>query len=132
MVLKRQNKTRKQRKGTTTVDFALTFPLVLGVFMSMIFFVQAFLYKNTASNACFEAARKGITVGATEEDIRQEAEIVLSSLAIRQREILIDNDGDTVTVAISIPMKGNSWATGTLFPIDVSIGDSCTLRKQLD
>lgn len=91
-----------------------------------------FLYKNTASNACYEAARKGITVGATETDMLNEAEAVLGTILIHEKEIDITQTNEDVTVTISLPMQGNSWATGTLFPIDVSITSSCTLKKQLD
>jgi Flp pilus assembly protein TadG len=125
-------RSRRSRKGTATVDFALTFPLVLGIFMAMIFFVQVFLYKNTASNAAYEAARKGIVLGATDAEIESAAENVMSTLAINQKEIRIDKTTETITVTISIPMQGNSWATGTLFPTDVSVGASCTLRYQMD
>ena len=122
----------KSQCGTASVDFALTFPLVLGIFMAMIFFVQVFLYKNTASNASYEAARKGITLGATDSDIEAAANRVLSSVIIHRSNINIIRTDDDVTVDIEIPMKGNSWATGTLFPTDVTITSSCTLNRQLD
>jgi Flp pilus assembly protein TadG len=129
---KNKRRNRDCREGVVCVDFALTFPLVLGIFMSMLFFVQAFLYKNTSSNACFEAARVGVIVGTTKEEMVEKADQILGALGVRERIITIDETNDTVTVTVAIPMKGNSWATGTLFPIDVSIGESCTLRKQTE
>ena len=133
MNFRKHHTSRKRSQcGTATVDFALTFPLVLGIFMAMIFFVQVFLYKNTASNASYEAARKGITLGATDADIEAAANRILSSVIIHRKNIAITRTNDDVTVSIDIPMSGNSWATGTLFPTDVTISSTCTLNRQLD
>lgn len=100
--------------------------------MSMVFFVQVFLYKNTASNAAYEAARKAITLGATDADIESAADKVLGTIHLNKKEIVIERTNEEIKVAVELPMNGNSWASGNYFPSDLTIREECTLLRQLD
>lgn len=124
-------KSRRSRKrnGTTCVEFALTFPIVLGLFMSMIFCVQAYMTKSTAEMAAYAAARQGVIIGSTEEEIRLEAERVISTVA-RKYEITIERTSDFVDVSVVVPMNGNSWATGQWCPESLVLRNRCRLERQ--
>lgn len=124
---------RCDRRGTTTVEFALTFPIILSVFMAMLFFVQVNLFRSTAEMASYSGAREGLVVGASVDDIQNAAQNVMASIGVVHSEVLVDLQVDTVEVTVNIPMMGNSWSTGYYFPTDMTLTSSCTLiRPSLD
>jgi Flp pilus assembly protein TadG len=119
-----------QRRGTTAVEFALVFPVAMLFFVSLITLVQSFIIRNAAENAAYFGARRGIIPGATDQSIRnviqEEVQLGLTS----EFTANINRLGESVTVTVTIPLKGNAWVTGGFAPEIFSITQSCTLRKQ--
>lgn len=123
---------------------APTFVFVLAVCGE---FSRMAILRNTAQNACYEAARLAMTEGATIADAKARAESVLYRLGCRTPTITIngqtgetDSDGDVVgeldaetdmvTCRVEIPMGANAIILpGTMFG-ENSIVAETTLRSE--
>ncbi len=124
------NRMRRNRRGASVVEFSLVFPIALIFFLSQIALVQMFVITNAAENAAYFGARKGIIAGSTEEEVREViAEEVRLGL-VGDFEATIDRLGESVTVTVTVPMRGNSWVTAGFAPQVLQITKTCTLQKQ--
>jgi hypothetical protein len=131
----KRNLARRQarnRRGTTAVEFSLVLPIALLFFFSLVTFVQVFIIRNAAENAAYFAARKGIIPGATETEMRNLITQEMQLGFISNFQANINRSGDTVQVAVTVPLRGNAWATGGYVPDVLSITQSCILQKQED
>jgi hypothetical protein len=122
----------RKRRGTTAIEFSLVLPIALLFFFSLVTFVQAFVIRNAAENAAYFSARKGIIPGTTEAEIRNLITEEMRLGFISNFEANINRSGDTVQVTVTVPFKGNAWATGGYVPDILHITQSCILKKQED
>lgn len=122
----------RNRRGTTTVEFSLVLPIALLFFFSLVTFVQAFIIRNAAENAAYFAARKGIIPGATETEMRNLIAEEMRLGFISNFQANINRSGDNVQVTVTVPFRGNAWATGGYVPDVLEITQSCILKKQED
>ncbi len=110
-----------ERKGATTVEFAVVLPLLLLFVFAGIEFSRANMLRNTIENAAFEGARSGIIPGASANDARTAAQDLLDMLQINDSTVTvspstIDNSTTSVTVSISTPMSmANHYVTPKFF-----------------
>lgn len=121
---------RGERSGVAATEFALTFPIAMGLFVSLATLIQAFVIRNAAENAAYFGARKGITPGATTAEISQVVDRELKLAFIANYEHEINRSGGDVTVRVVVPFQGNLWTTAGLSPKSLVIEQRCTLKKQ--
>lgn len=121
---------RGERSGAAAVEFALTFPIAMGLFVSLATLIQAFVIRNAAENAAYLGARRGIIPGATTAEISQIVDRELKIAFIISYEHEIDRSGEDVTVRVVVPFQGNLWTTAGLSPKAFAIEQFCTLKKQ--
>jgi Flp pilus assembly protein TadG len=96
---------RRRPRGQSTVEFALTVPLLLLLVFGIIDFGRALNIAVVVSNAAREGARAGIARGATDDEIRTAAR----SIAGLSRNVNVTispaqatrKAGDTLTVTVS-------------------------------
>lgn len=122
----------RNRRGTTAIEFSLVLPIALLFFFSLVTFVQAFIIRNAAENAAYFAARKGIIPGTTETEMRSLIAEEMRLGFISNFQANINRAGETVQVTVTVPFKGNAWATGGYVPDVLEITQSCILKKQED
>ena len=133
--MKKKRKHLKQsRKGASSVEFALVFPLVLTFFLGLITVAQGFLILDMTQLAAYEGARRGTILDATAEEVMARTKETLGALRLRDVDILvspsqIDNSTPEVEVSINVPMRSNAWAAGPFLPSNWVIGSSVKLRK---
>ena len=95
---------------------------------------RANLMMHASESAAYEAARVGIIPGATEADMRQATDFVLSSVGITaytvdtERSVTAD-DIEQVTVEIQVPFQEN-FRLGTFFVTDPTFRGRCTLNRE--
>ena len=123
---------RRLRQGGVAVEFALIFPIVMTFFLVNIFFIQFFLLRNTANNAAYVAARRGIVLNSTEEESRNDAARILNTINAKEVGFSLVDSGDQVTVTIEIPVGTNTWVSGVFIPQNMMIRESCVLSKNLN
>lgn len=121
---------KNRRRGVLTVEFAVTFPIIMMLFASLVYLIQGFVIANSAEKAAYEAARRGIVSSSTVAEMEA---IVAQNMAVAMAPVfepIIDRSGDLVIVTVRAPMDGNAWMFGWC-PASVVIEKTCMLRKQL-
>ena len=126
---------RNRRRGALTVEFALTVPILFLFVLGAVELSRANMIRNSAENAAYEAARRGIIPGASADAARQEAQTVLRAVGIRNATInvspaVILPDTPQITVTVDVPMNSN----GLIVPRylrDQSITRSITLNREM-
>ncbi len=104
----------KQRKGTTSVEFAFALSILLAMVMGGIELVRLTMLQHTADHSAYLAARKAIVPGASVAAVRERALNHLNVIGVHNGEVLITPDTITddtaqVNVLVTIPSIGNSW-----------------------
>lgn len=127
--LRRTFRKKDLRRGVLTAEFAVTFPIIMLLFATLIYLIQGFVISNSAEKAAYEAARRGIISGSTVGEMEA---IVAQNMAIAMAPVyepIVDRTGDFVVVTVRAPMDGNAWMFGWC-PADVVLEKTCRLRKQ--
>lgn len=100
---------KENRRGTTTVEFALTAPFLFLIVFASIEFSRANMLLHSATAAASEGARRGIISGTTAGDIAAVVERELSAIGVSHSNVIVDppvvTDGTTlVTVGVAVPV----------------------------
>lgn len=119
------------REGVAAVEFAITFPIILIIFLGTIELANLNYLRNLTNDAAFQVARKMIVPGAEQQDAIAESEQLLGQLRISGAEFHIQEGADKVYVQVSVPIARNSWGIGRLVN-NIMLRQDCTLRKSLD
>jgi Flp pilus assembly protein TadG len=104
---------------------SLFFVLVL----TAIDFGRLHVVRQTLNTAAYEAARRGLSPGATAEDVKAVAERELDAVGVRQATIRVAPDeadaaATDITVRIQAPAGANCW----FLPADWAMAAECTLQ----
>lgn len=113
------SRTRRQprnRRGTTMVEFAMCFPVLLGFLFAIIEFSRVLQVQHTVRLAAFEGARAGVSLDSTTATVQAR---VLSSLAYtgvtNPTITVVPNpltyNSPTITVTVSAKPAQNAWMT---------------------
>ena len=126
----------RERCGTVTVEFALALPILLLFTFAGIEFSRVNMIRNTAANAAYEGARRGIVPGATAADCEAAANELLGFVDISGGTVVatpatIESDTESVTVTVTIPItSANSFITPEYF-LGKTIVSSVTLPREI-
>lgn len=126
----RRRARRLRRRGATAVEFALVAPIVFLLFFGAIEIARLSFLHHTAENAAYEAARKAIVAGGTEQNARAEATRLLEAVqAGNNVEVDVDEEVDRVAVEVRVPVADNSWGLGR-FTSGFNLVGRCTLSRE--
>lgn len=125
---------KRRRKGASSVEFALTFPLVLFFFTGLIAFTQAILLRDTAQHAAYEGARKGLTIDATNASVVSDVKDFLKTMRVANPVIEVtpanlNTTSEQVSVTVRIPFQDNAWIAAAFIPDNWTMGAEVTLTK---
>ena len=127
---------RVSRRGATTVEFALTAPLLFLILFGSLELSHANMVFNVTEAAAFEGAREGIVPGATAAECQAAAQRILGISKISGANVTV-NPGNlntstqSIVVTITVPYARNTIVT-PFFTNGLQIQRSCTLdREQL-
>ena len=109
-----------RRSGTTMIEFAVVAPLLFFFFFTAFEFCRVAMIRHTADNAVYEAARVAMVPGATADEARDQAALILSTLGLNNVDIavtptVIRRDTQEVTVRVEVPIDGNSFVPNQFF-----------------
>jgi Flp pilus assembly protein TadG len=110
MKLQKQNRT-----GASAMEFALVAPAIIILVLGLMEWSRFEMIRQVSSTAAFAAARVGTLPGATESDMEQHVDSVLSVYAISQATRVGTLTADEANISISVPMANNSWFIKKLF-----------------
>lgn len=130
-----QKRSRKKTPvGAVLVEFAICAPILFMIFFASVEFSRVHMMRQSVENAVYEGSRRGIVPGATADDCRASAQLILNTISANNAQIdvnpaVINDDTSEVTVSISVPMNSNSWVVPLFFDNKVVFG-SMTLRRE--
>jgi hypothetical protein len=92
------------------------------------------MIRQSVENAVYEGSRRGIVPGATADDCRNAAQVVLNSISANDATVtvtpsVITQNTSSITVAISVPLNSNSWVAPFFFR-DRTVANSMTLNRE--
>jgi Flp pilus assembly protein TadG len=107
-----------ERRGVTTVEVALTFPILMLILTLSIEAARLNTLRNTLENAAYEGARRAIVPGASAPDIQTSVLSILRSINAKNAVVTINpatlgNSTGPVTVTVDVPIASNSWVGQT-------------------
>jgi Flp pilus assembly protein TadG len=110
----------RARRGTAVVEFAFAAPVLFLTIFTSIEFARVHMIRHTVGNAAYEAARRGIVPGVTASDVRDEANLLLSSASIANATVTvtpstIQPTTPEISVSISVPLNDNGWIAPLFF-----------------
>lgn len=122
------------RDGATVVEFAVTAPILFLLLFGCWEVSRANMLRNLARSAAYEGARKGITPGATADEVRDNAQALLDAVGVRGASIAvtpatITKNTTTVAVDISIPINSNTYVVPFFFR-DKQMQSSCVMTRE--
>jgi Flp pilus assembly protein TadG len=124
-----------RRRGATTVEFALTAPILFALVLGAIEFSRANMLVHTTAIAATEAARRSIIPGATANDVRLKALDELDNVGIVDATVkvdpeVIDDDTAQVTVDLTVPVTmRNGYGLSRVF-LGKQVFKSVTLQRE--
>jgi Flp pilus assembly protein TadG len=132
--IRRQRNTAGRRSGAVIVEFAICAPSRFLFFFAALEFSRVNMIRQTIENATYEGSRRGIVPGATANDCRTAAQLVLNTVSTNDATItvtpgVITPDTPQVTVAVTVPIDSNSWITPLFFK-NKSLVNSMTMRRE--
>lgn len=135
MFTSRFQRSPNSRRGTTTVEFALTAPILFLLLMGAIEFSRANMLNHSAVVAATEGARRGIVPGASAAECKQSAESELSAVGFPAATVVVTPtvivaETTQVTVDITVPMSGANGFVLQKFLSGAEIRKSVTLQRE--
>lgn len=127
---------KSSRRGSTTVEFALTAPILFLLVFGAVEFSRANILRHTAVIAATEAARSGIVPGATAEECLEKAHNELAIVGIRSATVEIDpseitSATDEVSVSVEVPLNSSNGFILPGFLNGKKVEKSVTLKREL-
>ena len=127
---------RNHRRGATTVEFALTAPILFMLLLGAIEFSRANMLRHTTVVAATEGARRGIVPGATAKECHEETTNELKVVGFPDTDVQItpsvfSDDTTQVTVSVSVPLSLENGFVLPNFLKGAIIEKSVTLQREL-
>lgn len=130
----RKTKRSQLRRGAVAVEMAMTVPLLLFIVFSAYEFSRANMIRHTVESAAYEGARNGILPGATEQNVKDGANSILSSIGTRDAQITVaplplTDDDRVIEVTISVELRKNMFFAPFFFRESV-ITRKCRMSRE--
>ncbi len=109
MKLKTKNRRGTNRRGTTSVEFAIVAPIIFLLVFGMMEWSRVEMIRQVSSTAAFSAARLGTIPGTTTAEMEQRVEDILDIYSIEASTVTATISGGESDVDIQILMSQNSW-----------------------
>lgn len=119
----------RRRRGATAVEFAIAAPIVFLFVFAGIEFARAYSIRQSIDNALYEATRRAIVPGATEQSVRATALAVMKASSVEHVTVKVSSTARDATVSIEVPYDKESWIA-PFYLKKVSLQNSLTLAKE--
>jgi Flp pilus assembly protein TadG len=125
---------RCPRRGAVSVEFALVVPILFLFIFGIIEFARLNMLRNSIENAAYEGARRGIIPGATADNAKDEALLVMKAVSVHNAKVdvsppTIDSTTPQITVTVNVPLNGAAWVIYVSSRKDV-MSRSITLKRE--
>jgi Flp pilus assembly protein TadG len=117
-------KGRRERAGTSAVEFALVAPLFVALVMGQIETSRLGMVSQLITTAAREGCRVAVLDGSTEADVQNRVTAVLSGSGIPVGTVT------PITVSLSVPYAQVSWLGAPFFLANATVSASATLSSE--
>lgn len=128
---------RRTRRGTAVVEFAVIAPVLFAVVLGLVEFGRALMVQQTIISAAREATRIAVLPTTTRQDVVDRATTVLAASGITQFTITMNPDppssaaaGTAVTVTIKVSFNNVSWLPVPIYLSGKYLTASSVMRKE--
>ena len=130
-----QRKKPADRRGATTVEFALCLPVLLAVLFGILEFSRVTQLQQSVRLAAFEGARAGISLNAQTSDVQTAVSRVMNAVMISNYTTTINPNplsytSASVSVTVSLDPTKNAWFTWFVTK-GTSIKSTVTLLREV-
>jgi Flp pilus assembly protein TadG len=136
-----RGKSRSDRRGTTTVEFAIVGPIVFLLFFGLIELGRGLMVVHLLTNAARVGCRVGVIEGTSTTAITNVVKNSLTGVGINAETVNVQvNDGSTdasaskagdeITVTASIPMSSVTWLPFGSYLSGKTLTGQYTLRRE--
>ena len=129
--------TPKKRRGAAAVEFAVVSPILAIVVIGVVDVGRAVMVQQMLTNAARDACRTAVLDSASASDVISQCETYLASASVPGASATIDpnpltaaDDGDPVTVSVSVPFSSVSWLPTSVFLNGVTLEGSVVMRRE--
>lgn len=117
------------------MEFAVVAPLMILLTFGLIELGRLSMLKETAVHASREAARLGIKPSATESDVADRANEELDLFGLNGSSVDVqftggNGDPAEVSVAVEIPLAGNTWIPEAITATITSLRGETVMRRE--
>ena len=129
-----QRKRIGDRRGATSVEFALCLPILLAFVFGILEFSRVTQLQQSARLAAFEGARAGISLNAATTDVQTAVDRVMSAVSIGHYSTTITPNpltytSSSVKVSVSLDPTQNAWFTWFVKSSNTVKADVTLLRE---
>ncbi len=133
MMMHHQRRTRI--RGAAAVEFACTAPLLFLIMFAGLEMSRVNLFRHVAANAALEAARAGITPGATSQHCEDVATQMLDIARVKGATVTVNPSPITpltpaVSVTVEIPMTENALPMSQMV-LGTTLSQTITLPREI-
>jgi len=122
MLFKRSRKQfpNNPRAGATAVEFALVFPIVIVLLLSLIEIMSLYRVTDAMDLAAFDGGREALITTASANDIADQTRASLSRIGVDNATVtvtppIVDRDTSEIQIEITVPLvPGNGFWFGRL------------------
>ena len=128
-------RTRSQRRGQATVEFALCATAFFMIMFGTVEFARVTQIQNVVRQAAFEGARAGALLDGTVTSATTAATNLLKAVGVKTNTVTISPNpisynSPTVTVTVSASPKSNGWLTW-IFTSSQNISSTISLDREI-
>jgi len=132
----RQIRSRKPRRGSSVVEFALCAPVLFAVLFGIIEFARMLQIQHTVRQAALEGARAGINLDAQTSDVTTAATNITSIIGIVSPTVTITPNpllwsSTTITVTVTANAGQNGWLLW-FFTAGSNITATITMAREIN
>ncbi len=125
---------RRSRCGATVVEMAMCMPILFLLLFGCYEFARANMMRHAVQAAAYEGARTGITPGATVADVENSVQFVMSTVGIRQFDVVVSPNpialrSEKVNVSVSVSLRDNATLP-LLYNHDAALTGACELNRE--
>jgi Flp pilus assembly protein TadG len=128
---------RRNRRAAAAVEFAIVAPVFFLLVFGMIEYGRMVMVQQVITNASREGARQGVLDGATVTSVTSTVNSYLSAGSITGATVTVSpnpptnaQNGDPVTVTVSIPFSQVSWLPSPMYLGATTLTSATVMRRE--
>jgi len=127
---------RRSRSGAAIIEFALLAPVLFMLILGMIEFGRVLMVAQLLTDAAREGGRQAVLAGSNTDKVTSTVDTFLTNAGVNGAHTAVSpdpataNQGDAITVTVTVPASAISWLPTPIFTAGQTLGGSVVMRKE--